>query len=169
MKSKSQKQEELKKGKELFDKSQLLVFTDFNNVKNEDIRRLRSELKKLGAQFLVIKKRLLNILLKEKGIDFDVRKFKVSMGTIFSSAGIEEIGAPIFKFFKELNLEKEKILGGYDIKSKSIIEPVKILTIGQLPSREVLLSQLLGMIAAPIKSLLYLMDQKAKTHSINSG
>ena len=162
MKSKLQKQEELKKGAELFNKSQLLVFTDFNNVKNEDIRRLRSELKKLGAQFLVIKKRLLNILLKEKGIDFDARKFKASMGTIFSSAGIEEISVPIFKFFKELNLQGEKILGGYDIKGKSVIEQAKIIAIGQLPTREVLLSQLLGMISAPIRSFLYVLDQKSK-------
>ena len=162
MKTKAQKKKELEKGAELFNKSQLLVFTDFNNVKNEDIRRLRSELKKLGAQFLVIKKRLLNILLKEKGIDFDARKFKVSMGTIFSSAGIEEISAPIFKFFKELNLQEEKILGGYDIKGKSIIDPAKILTIGQLPPREVLLSQLLGMIAAPIRSFLYVLSEKSK-------
>ena len=162
MKSRAQKKKELEKGVELFNKSELLVFTDFNNVKNEDIRRLRSELKKLGAQFLVIKKRLLNVLLKEKGIDFDARKFKASMGTVFSSVGIEEISAPIFKFFKELNLEKEKILGGYDIKGKVIIEPEKILTIGQLPSREVLLSRLLGIIAAPIRSFLYVLSEKSK-------
>ena len=162
MKSRAQKKKELEKGAELFKKSELLVFTDFNNVKNEDIRRLRSELKKLGAQFLVIKKRLLNVLLKEKGIDFDARKFKASMGTIFSSAGIEEISVPIFKFFKELNLQEEKILGGYDIKEKSTIESAKILTIGQLPSREVLLSQLLGMIAAPIRSFLYVLSEKSK-------
>ena len=162
MKTKAQKKKELERGKELLKKSELLVFTDFNNVKNEDIRRLRSELKKLGAQFLVIKKRLLNILLKEKGIDFDARKFKVSMGTIFSSAGIEEISGPIFKFFKELNLQEEKILGGYDIKGKSIIESTKILAIGQLPPREVLLSQLLGMIASPIRSFLYVLSEKSK-------
>ena len=161
MKTKAQKNKELEKGAELFKKSELLVFTDFNNVKNEDIRRLRRELKKLGAQFLVIKKRLLNVLLKEKGIDFDARKFKASMGTIFSSAGIEEISAPIFKFFKELNLQ-EKILGGYDINGKFVIEPLRIITIGQLPSREVLLSQLLGMIAAPIRSFLYVLSEKSK-------
>jgi ribosomal protein L10 len=34
--------------------------------------------------------------------------------------------------------------------------------IGQLPSREVLLSQVLGTIAAPLQALLYLLEQKSK-------
>jgi len=129
---------------------------------------LRQELKKGGNPLLVIKKRLLGLILKEKGIEFDSREFKTSVGTVFVS-NLENAASSIYKFFKGLETDKkidvkagEKILGGYDLKEKSAIDAARIVFIGQLPPREILLAQLLGMIAAPIKSLLYILDQKAK-------
>jgi len=65
--TKAQKQEELKRAKVLLDKSQALIFTDFTKIPAESIRKLRIDLKNSGANFLVIKKRLLGLLLKEKG------------------------------------------------------------------------------------------------------
>ncbi len=170
MKTKLQKQEELKKGKELLDKSQILVFTDFTKVKAEDLRRMRRELKKVGANFLVIKKRLLALLLKERKADFDTKQFKFSIGTIFSEGDEENISGPIYKFFSALEVPegKEKdiwvkhILGGYDLKGKNLIDALRIITIGKLPPREVLLGQLLGMLAAPLRSFLYILSEKSR-------
>ena len=164
MKTKQQKQEELRKGKELLEKSNVLIFTDFTNVTAENLRRLRRELKASGAAFLVIKKRLLNLLFKEKGIEFDSRKFKLSLGTVFSQ-DIEKAAGVVFKLMKELNVEKEKIIGGYDIAAKNFIESEKVLMIGQLPSREVLLAQLASVIAAPLRSLLYILSEKSQRSS----
>ena len=42
------------------------------------------------------------------------------------------------------------------------IDAAQVVFIGNLPPREVLLAQLLGMIAAPIRSFLYVLDQKSK-------
>ncbi len=171
MKSKAQKTEELKQGKELLAKSQVLVFTDFTNLPAEDMRRLRRELKTVGANFLVLKKRLLNILLKEAGIDFDVRQFKLSLGTVFSEADIEKISLPVYKLFASLEVPEGKakdmwvkhILGGYDLKNKVAVDATQIVFIGKLPPHEALLAQLLGMLTAPIRSFLYVLDQKSKT------
>jgi len=161
MKTKSQKSEELEKGKDLLAKSEFLVFTDFTKVGAEDLRRFRMELRKVGAGFLVIKKRLLGILLKGHSADFDMKKNKLSLGTVFAP-DIEKSAGTVYKFFKELKVEKEKILGGYDLKQKAEMSPAVVLAIGQLPPREVLLSQLLGMIAAPIQSLLYVLSERSK-------
>ncbi|MEK7193385.1 MAG: 50S ribosomal protein L10 [Patescibacteria group bacterium] len=167
MKTKAQKSEELKKGKQLLEGSHFLVFTDFTKVATKDLRRLRSELTKLNAGFMVIKKRLLAILLKEKGVDFNPKQFKFSLGTVFAQ-DIEKASATVYKFFKELGAEKEKVLGGLDLKSKGFLDADKIRAIGQLPPREVLLGQLLGMIVAPIRSLLYVLKEKS-TRSTSSG
>lgn len=161
MKTKAQKTEELKKGKALLAGSQLLIFTDLTKVSTEEMRRLRRELKNIGVNLLVIKKRLLGILLKEKGIEFENGKFKMPVATIFSSISIDRASAPIYKFFKTLNLEKEKILGGYDLTVKRFIEANEVIAIGGLPPREVLLSQLVGQLAAPLTSLLYVLQVKA--------
>src|SRR3989344_3851924 len=170
MKSKAQKTEELKEGRELLKKSQVLVFTDFTNLPAEDMRRLRRELKTVGANFLVLKKRLLNILLKEAGINFDARQFKLSLGTVFSEADVEKISLPVYKLFASLAVPEggakdmwvKHILGGYDLKGTVAEDAAQIVFIGKLPPREVLLAQFLGMLASPIRSFLYVLDQKSK-------
>lgn len=147
--------------------SQMLLFSDFTKVSAEDLRRFRKELGTAGAKLLVIKKRLLALLLKEKGVDFDLKQFKLSLATIFSDSDIEKASVAIFKFFSGLELPEgaakdfwlKHILGGYDLKGNTPVDPAQIIFIGKLPPREVLLAQLLGIIAAPIKSLLYLLDQ----------
>lgn len=172
MKTKAQKSEELKKAKILLDKSQSLIFADFTKITAEDTRKLRTELKKSGANFLVIKKRLLGLLLKEKGIDTDLKQFKTSVGTIFADSNMEAAAGPAYKFFSALAVPDgaakdvwvKHLLGGYDVSTSALIDAEKIVFIGKLPPREVLLGQLLGMLSAPIRSFLYVLDQKSKSN-----
>jgi large subunit ribosomal protein L10 len=170
MKTRAQKEEELANARALFDKSQALIFADFTKITAENLRKLRQELKKADANFLVIKKRILGILLKEKGIDVDLKQFKTSVGTIFSEADSEHIAGPAFKFFSGMEVPEgaakdvwiKKILAGYDISGKTSMNAEQIIYIGKLPPREVVLAQLLGMLAAPIRSFMYILDQKSK-------
>jgi len=173
MKTKVQKSEEMARAKKLLEKSQTLVFTDFTKVPAEDIRKLRRELKKSGASFLVIKKRLLSLLLKEKGITADLTQFKTSVGTVFSESTIDTAAIPAFKFFSALEVPEgspkdvwvKHLLGGYDIAKNDLFDAPQIVVIGKLPPREVILSQLLGALAGPIRSLLYVLDEQAKRSS----
>lgn len=170
MKSRIQKQEELKKGKKLLEKAKALVFVDFSKVPAEDLRKLRKELKAVGARLLVIKKRLLGLLLKEKGIELNSKENKLSLGAVFSESDIEAVSGPVYKFFSGMevpegadkNIWASHILGGYDIKASAKVGAEKIIFIGKLPPREILLAQLLGMLAAPLRSFMYILDQRSK-------
>jgi large subunit ribosomal protein L10 len=170
MKSKTQKQEELNEARKLFEKSKALVFTDFTKITAEDVRRFRRDLGHADADFLVIKKRLLGILLKEQGIDVDLKQFKTSIGTIFSRGDIEKIAGPAFAFFSKLEVPEggakdvwvKHLLGGYDLIKKEPLDGMRLVYIGKLPPREVVLAQLLGILSAPIRSFLYVLDQKSK-------
>jgi len=170
MKTKAQKSEEMKKAKVLLDKSQALIFADFTNITAENIRKLRGELKQHGANFLVIKKRLLALLLKEKGIEVDLKQFKTSVGTIFSEGNSEKISGPAYTFFSKLEVPEggdkqmwvKKILAGYDVKGSLALDAQQIIYIGKLPPREAILGQLLGLLVAPLRSFMYLLDQKSK-------
>lgn len=170
MKSKAQKQEELNEARELLEKSSALVFADFTKITAENIRKFRRELKGANADFLVIKKRLLGILFKEEGIDIDLKQFKISVGTIFSRGDIEEIAGPVFTFFSKLEVPEggakdmwaQHLLGGYDLAKKEPLDGTQLVFIGKLPPREIVLAQLLGILSAPIRSFLYVLDQKAK-------
>ena len=171
MKTKVQKSKELEHAKVLLEKSHSLIFADFTKVTAEDVRKFRGDLKKSGASFLVIKKRLLGLLLKERGINADLNQFKISVGTVFSEGDIEESSGPAYKFFSTMAVPDgatkdvwiKHLLGGYDMKSSALVPAEQILYIGKLPPREVLLGQLLGMLSAPIRSFLYVLDQKSKS------
>ena len=170
MKSRTQKQEELKKGKELLQRAGALVFVDFSKVSAEELRRLRKELKGVGARLLVIKKRLLGLLLKEKGIEFNAKDNKLSLGAVFSEGDVEAVSGPVYKFFSglavpeggEKDMWAKHIFGGYDIKANAPVDAERIIFIGKLPPREVLLAQLLGMLAAPIRKFMYLLQERSK-------
>ncbi len=165
MKTKQQKQTEITKAKKLLEKSRTLILTDFGRIKVNDLRKLRATLRENGADYMIMKKRLLGILLKENGINLDTKAHKLSIGAIYSDKHIEEIATPVVKFFGNLGEEikaVEKILGGFHIGEKAFIEPGHVIMIGNLPPREVLLSQLLGLIQAPISSLLYLFQERSK-------
>jgi large subunit ribosomal protein L10 len=168
MKSKAQKQEEMNEARKLLEKSEALVFTDFTRIAAESIRKFRRDLKGSNSDFLVIKKRLLGILLKEKGIDVDLKQFKTSVGTIFSRSDIEKIAGPAYTFFSKLEVPEggakdvwvKHLLGGYDLIKKEPLDGAQLVYIGKLPPREVVLAQLLGILVAPIRSFLYVLDQK---------
>ena len=172
MKTKLQKQENLKTGEGMFSKSEALIFVDFKNVKTADLRMLRQELKKTESPLFVIKKRLLGVLLKKHGIEFDGSQFKTSVGTVFAS-NLEKAASSVHAFFKKLQVEKrgdvKKILGGYDVKKKDFVPAERMIFIGGLPPREVLLAQLASMIAAPVRSLLYVLDQLRRSASAEVG
>lgn len=173
MKTRKQKEEDLKEGREFLKKAHALVFVDFTKVPAEELRRLRQALKAVNAKLLILKKRLLAILLKEKNVDFDTRQHKLSLGAIFSEGDIEKVSAPIFKFFASLEVPEggakdmwvKHLIGGYDLVKNSAVEGEKIIFIGKLPPREVLLAQLLGMLAAPIRGFMHIIDQKSKQTS----
>ena len=173
MKTKAQKQVELGEAKVLLEKSTGLIFADFTQVTAEDLRKFRRELAKVGGKFLVIKKRLLGLLFKEKGIDVDLKQYKTSIGTVFAENGLEGAASPAFKFFKGLAIPEggakdmwtKHLIGGFDIKAMVPVDAAQVVYIGNLPPREVLLAQLLGMIAAPIQSLLYVLSEKSKQNS----
>lgn len=170
MKSKAQKGEELKKGKKLLEGSNVLVFADFSGVTTANTTKLRKVMRESDGEFLVIKKRLLNLLLKEKGASFNMREFGGQVGTIFSKGDIEKISGPVYNFFSKLEVPEggdkqmwvKKILGAFDVKAGKAVGADQIMFIGKLPPREVLLAQLLGMLAAPLRSFMYLLQEKSK-------
>lgn len=169
MKTKAQKQADVKAAGEKLERSKTMVFTDFGRITAEDMRKLRREMQKTGAELSVVKKRLLNVLFKEKGVDYDARQFEGPVGTIFAAGGLDTVAGAVHKFFAGLGADAKakqeslkKILGAYDLDAKAAVTRETVIMVGQLPPREVLLGQLFGTIAAPLSALMYILQQKSE-------
>mgnify|MGYP001610406215 FL=1 len=158
--TKEQKQAAVEGGKAELDKAKVLLFADFAGSKVEELRELRRALKTAGAKFQVLKKRLLKIALQQKGIDFDPLKFEGQVGTIFSAGEISEIVQPAYKFSKDH--PNFKLIGGLDVEKKEEVPFETIQMIGSLPSREILLAQLMVALTAPLRGLMHILQEKSK-------
>lgn len=161
MKTKANKIEQVKEGVSNLKNSRIVVLTDFTGLSVNEINKLRKTLRATQSVYQVVKKRLLKFIFKELEMDFEPKNFAGQTGVVFSSQDIAETAQAIFKFAKSQK-DLLKILGGFDVAEKKFIEGVVIKKIGQLPSREILLGQLVGTIAGPIRSFLYILSEKGK-------
>lgn len=162
MLTKQQKSQQIEESKKIIKDNKTLVFVDFTGTIVEDIKKLRRVLLEIGGNMKVIKKKLLRVAFKESNLDFDPEQFDSQVATILTQKDISELAGPIYKFSKETKNKNFKILGGYDLMEKSFIDAETVKQIGQLPSREVLLGRVVGMLISPIRMFLYVLDQKSK-------
>ncbi len=164
MLTKKQKQEHVAMSSKLVTASKSLVFADFTGAPTKEVNRLKVELKKAGATFKVVKKRLLKIALKEAGIPTDALEGKSQAATVFSPGDLTSVAGPIFKFSKELAKSKVdfKVLGAYDSDRKAAISVAEFNVIAKLPSREVLLAQVIGTMSGPLRKFMIALQEIAK-------
>jgi large subunit ribosomal protein L10 len=155
MLTRQQKKQQIENSRAMLGQSRGLIFVDFSGVSVSDINKVRKDLISLGAKFQVIKKKLLRVAFERSRIDFNPEQFESQVGTIFAKESIESVAAPILK-------SGLKILGGYDLLDKKFLDAEMVKFIGQLPPREVLLGQLVGMLATPIKMLLFILKEKGR-------
>lgn len=164
MLTKEQKKKQVELGADLLKKSKTLVFADFTGVDTAAIRKLKMEVKKAGATFKVIKKRLLNIAMKNLGVNFDPLQFTAQVGTFFVSEDLSSVATPIYKFAKELAKSKKefKVLGVYDLANKIAVSVEEFTAVAKLPSRETLLAMVLGAMTGPLRAFMYVLNEITK-------
>lgn len=156
-KTKAQKAEILSSAEAELKNSKFLVFADFSQTPDEVIKAFRRLARGAKSQFHVIKKRLIGVMLKKAGIDFNPKQFKSQMGTIFTQGDISDIAPVVYKFSK--TNQTFKMLGGFDLAKKEEIPFATLQAIGKLPSREVLLGQVLGGLTGPVRKLMYVLSK----------
>ena len=160
MKTKAQKLSQIEAGAKELKTSQTVVITDFTGLTANELNAFRKEVFALGGTMSVIKKRLLKYVFEKEGIEFDPKQFEGQTGVVFSPKDMVETSGTAYKFSKQNKLFK--ILGGYEVSEKKFVPATEVVMIGQLPSREVLLGQLVYMLGSPIRSFLYVLSEKSK-------
>jgi len=164
MKTKAQKIKDVETGSSLVGGAKSIVFVDFSKTPTKDITVLKNSLDAISGKYRVIKKRLLGIVFKQKDVQVDTKQFGSQLAGIYSKKEISEPAGIVFKFIKDHGKDFAfKMVGGYDLATNIFFNEADIKAIGQLPSREILLAQLLEMLNAPTKSLVYTLDQIAKS------
>ncbi|MBL4938650.1 50S ribosomal protein L10 [Clostridium sp. YIM B02515] len=140
--------------KEKMEKAQGMVFAKYQGLTVEEDTELRKKLREAGIEYKVYKNTLTTLAAKELGLDGIVSFLE---GPVSVAFGYEEATAParvlndFAKAHKKLEL-KAGIVEGTVFDAKGVEK------LASIPSREVLIAQLLGSFKAPVSNLAYLLN-----------
>jgi len=126
------------------------IFTDYRGLNVQQINDLRNTLREKGAQFHVVKNRSVKRVFHELGYkDFD--RFLVNPTALaYFNGDVTEIAKALADKIDETALQ---IKGGF--VNDRLLEPENIVQISALPSREVLITQIIGLINGPRAGLVF--------------
>jgi len=133
--------------KEKIEKNNFIILTDTSTLSVSEITSLRRELLKIGARYIVAKNRLFMRVCQEEGIFLPER---LTGPTGFLFAKDPSLSSKTLLGFIKKN---QKPLVKFGFLDKKMLGKGDIEKIAALPSRDVLISQLISQIQAPITRL----------------
>lgn len=141
-----QKKQIVEEIKEKISNSQAVVLVDYRGLDVQEVTELRKKYKEAGVEYKVYKNTLMRFAFKDAGLE-DFNEFLTGPnGIVF---GIEDPVAPA-KITSEFAKDHKKLEIKAGIVDGKIINLDEIKNLASLPSREVLIAQVLGGLNGPI-------------------
>ena len=152
---KPEKVEAVNDVKERLSRAKSIVVTDYRGLTVAEMTDLRNKLRAQGVEYKIVKNRLAKIALKESNMNTLDAYLK---GTTALAFGLKDPVSPakVLSEFAKTN-EKLKIIGG--IMDNNVLDAKGIDVLAKLPSREVLLSRMLGSLIGPVQKVAYGLNQ----------
>jgi len=129
--------------------SKALVFANFKGVSVKNITIIRRELRKSGSSWQVLKKTLLDLALKNAGVEVSSRALEGQIGVAFSND--EVTAAKVIADFQKANKDVTLSIEGGSLGIKAL-SAIEVKALAKLPSQDQLRAQLVGTLQAPIAS-----------------
>jgi len=132
-----------------------LILTNYSGIKVSMLSELRNKLREKGAEYKVVKNTLFKRALKDAGYQEIDDHLKGPIGVVFSENDLSEIS----KILKEFKKEQEKFSFSLGIMDKVIYNEEQINRIADIPSKEVLLAQIMSLINSSASSIAMAINQ----------
>mgnify|MGYP001577564063 CR=1 FL=1 len=165
MKSKIQKTQELKELKDKLPKSGITIFTSFSKAGEKGLSvaqmtELKRLLRSLKSEYFVTKKTLIDLAVKDKQYDgLDVYGMEGSVGLVLGNDDSYKVAKSVYEFSK-----KNPALHFFGaVMDGRFINLDAFLEIAKMPSREVLIGRLVGMLTYPMRGLAVALNEVVKS------
>jgi large subunit ribosomal protein L10 len=158
MGEKTQKIQEYKRDavrelKDIIQRSPTLIFTDYRGLNVAQITELRRALRRQQAEFKVVKNTYAKIALRELGMPFEEAFLNDPTAIALTRADVGPIAKALFDFSRDSPLKvKGGLIDGQAMRSAAVE------AISRLPGRQELLAMLMGVMNAPVRNLIYLLN-----------
>jgi len=144
--------------REGLESNKAVFLLNYSAISSLKMSNLRKELKGLGASVQVTKNRLAKIALKE----LDREELSKGIGGQIAFVWSDEDSAAISRALKNFSKECEGLVVRGGILDGNLLSANDIQRLADLPSRDVLLSQLLATIQSPVSRLLGAFNAKSR-------
>ncbi len=140
------------------EKAPVFYLADFTGLDVKAMTVLRAQLKANGAEFVVVKNRLVKLALAEMDVPEEVQGSLVGpTGVVFGYEGVVEPAKVLTDFAKE---HDDKPVFKAGVLENKLLEADQIVALAKLPSKEVLLSQLAGALEGPMSAFVFALEGK---------
>lgn len=136
-------------------KAPYVIFTDYSGLKVAELSELRKRLGEVNSSMRVAKNTFLNHALKAEKISFSEEYLQGQTAIVYGPTDITGAAKVLKNFEAEFKLPKVR---GAVMDKTTQLGAKEIMTLADLPSREVLLAKLLGLIQTPATTLARLIQ-----------
>ena len=155
MKTRTQKEESVKKLTENFSKAKSVVFTDYRGMTMNQLSDLRNKLTEVDASFNITKNTLVSIALKEADLKSEGKE--VAQGPTATLFAYGDEITPIKALTKALKDNQVGIIKGGFLNGE-FMDAASITKLSTLPSKLELQAKVVGTLAAPLTGMLNVLQ-----------
>ena len=154
------KQETIQELAGLLNRSQAVFLCEYRGLTVKKITDLRSRVRKAGGEMKVAKNTLMRLALQQAGLPtMDPYETGPNVYTLVYG-DIAAVAKTLRDYSKEKGNEALVLKGG--VMGKDLLNKEQVLALADLPSRDVLLAQVVGTIAAPLRSFVTVLSGPAR-------
>jgi large subunit ribosomal protein L10 len=138
-------------------RSPFVLVTDYQRMKVGDFGELRNRLAPTGAEVHVVKNNYLKRAMTESGFPDMGNKLAGQTAVVTGEADV----APVAKIFKLFTTEFDIAAVKIGFVNRAALSTAELEELAELPPREVLQAQLLGLLLSPATRLVRLLNEPA--------
>ena len=142
---------------EKLNRSPFLLVTDYQRMKVDQFGELRNRLAPAGAEVRVVKNSFLKRAMADSGMPDLADKLTGQTAIVMGENDI----APVAKILKLFAAEFKIAALKAGVVDREVLSTSDVERLAELPSREILLSQLLGLLLAPATRLVRVLNEPA--------
>jgi len=142
---------------EKLNRSPFLLVTDYKQMKVDQFGELLNRLAPAGAEVRVMKNSFLKRAMADSGMPDVADKLTGQTAIVMGENDVAPVAKILKSFAKEFKIAALKI----GVVNKSIMSTSDVEALAELPSREILLAQLLGLLQAPATRLVRILNEPA--------
>lgn len=142
---------------EKLNRSPFLLVTDYQRMKVDQFGELRNRLAPAGAEVRVVKNSFLKRAMADSGMPDVGDKLTGQTAIVMGENDIAPVAKILKLFAAEFKIATLKI----GVVDKAVLSTSDVEALAELPSREILLSQLLGLLLMPATRLVRVLNEPA--------